>query len=147
MKVIELNINYTKNIYELERNSFPLEDQMSYEEIKKVFTISTYKYYGQIDENYNLLSAILIEVFSNTIHILSICISEKFRCHGYANDLLNYVIELAKVNDIKHIYVECRESNFASLKLLTKFKFEIFDQSKNYYSNPDEDALLFKLDL
>ncbi|MBQ5323960.1 MAG: hypothetical protein J6J58_00770, partial [Oscillospiraceae bacterium] len=43
--------------------------------------------------------------------------------------------------------LEVRESNNPAIKLYEKLGFEFLGARKNFYSNPKENALIYKLDL
>lgn len=59
--------------------------------------------------------------------------------------------ELVLTESIKQLGLPCvlevRESNTPAVKLYEKLGFEFLGARKNFYSNPKENALIYKLDL
>lgn len=98
-------------------------------------------------EKNNILGYIAISYVLDTIDILSIVIKKDYQKKGFGSILLEYVIEFSKNNDVSSILLEVRSSNLPAIKLYEKYNFEKINTRKNYYSNPVEDALIYKLDI
>lgn len=75
-------------------------------------------------------------------YICNIAVHPQFRRQGVAADLIDALCEYAKENDMSIITLEVRKSNIAAQKLYEKFNFEVKGERKNFYSNPQEDALI-----
>ena len=65
------------------------------------------------------------------------------------NQLVNYLLDLARWKKIRMAFLEVRVSNQAAYKLYTKLGFDEIGVRKNYYPSPAgrEDALILALDL
>lgn len=98
-------------------------------------------------EKNNILGYIAISYVLDTIDILSIVIKKDYQKKGFGSILLEYVIEFSKNNDVSSILLEVRSSNLPAIKLYEKYNFEKINTRKKYYSNPVEDALIYKLDI
>ncbi|MCR4563551.1 MAG: ribosomal protein S18-alanine N-acetyltransferase [Clostridiales bacterium] len=83
---------------------------------------------------------ILGEVF-----ITNIAVKNEYRRTGVASLLLDTLIKKCKSEKAVYITLEVRKSNFAAIKLYEKYGFSLVGERKNFYSNPDEDALLYTL--
>ena len=98
-------------------------------------------------EKNNILGYIAISYVLDTIDILSIVIKKDYQKKGFGSILLEYVIEFSKNNDVSSILLEVRSSNLPAIKFYEKYNFEKINTRKKYYSNPVEDALIYKLDI
>lgn len=72
--------------------------------------------------------------------INNIAVREEYRRHGIAKKLINAAIE--RYPDTEQVLLEVRESNHAAQELYKKLDFTYTGTRKNYYTNPQEDALL-----
>ena len=72
--------------------------------------------------------------------ILAIATVEEYRNKGIAQELL------AKIR-IKNIFLEVRESNQTAINFYKKNKFKEISVRKNYYSEPNENAIIMKLEV
>ena len=72
--------------------------------------------------------------------ILAIATIEKYRNKGIAQELLDKI-------KIKDIFLEVRESNQVAINFYKKNKFKEISIRKNYYSEPNENAIIMKLEV
>jgi ribosomal-protein-alanine N-acetyltransferase len=79
--------------------------------------------------------------------IENIVVARNAQRTGNGSQLLHALVRRARREAAENILLEVRESNQAALALYKKSGFEIAGRRKNYYSNPDEDALLLRLAL
>jgi len=73
---------------------------------------------------------------------IAVAISAKRQ--GIGRELAQRLIATAQIADGTRIYLEVRASNLAALHLYKVLGFEHIGSRENYYSNPQEDALLFE---
>lgn len=74
-------------------------------------------------------------------NITNLAISKDLRKQGLGDLLVSHIMSLHR-EDCRLLYLEARESNQAARKLYKKKGFSIIGIRKNYYDNPDEDAVL-----
>lgn len=81
--------------------------------------------------------------------ILNICIDLTYQHQCLGDILLKRLIQIAKDNHSKSIFLEVRQSNKNAISLYEKNKFEYIYTRKNYYiSNSNtEDALVYRKQL
>lgn len=79
--------------------------------------------------------------------IMNIGVRKKFQRKGFGTYLLTKLIEKAIEFKCLTIYLEVRAGNASAINLYKKFKFEEIGTRKNYYSSPQEDAIVMRLDL
>ena len=72
--------------------------------------------------------------------ILAIATIEEYRNKGIAQELLDKI-------KIKDIFLEVRESNQVAINFYKKNKFKEISVRKNYYSEPNENAIIMKLEV
>ena len=61
---------------------------------------------------------------------------------GIACLLINNLMRICVVNNMKFLNLEVRESNCNAISLYSKLGFEKVGLRKNYYKNPNENAVL-----
>ncbi len=76
--------------------------------------------------------------------IISLAVSPDKRRMGYGRDLVYSVIERAKENNCKEVFLEVRKSNEAAIALYTSIGFHQVGERKNLYSKPEEDGLIMQ---
>lgn len=76
------------------------------------------------------------------IYMTNIAVSEKYRCKGIGEKLLQKLISVCENEQADFITLEVRESNSAALNLYEKTGFKAVGKRKAFYENPREDAVL-----
>jgi len=69
------------------------------------------------------------------------------RRRGLGTELLEALLAAARQTGSQSVFLEVRESNLSARKLYEKMHFEQSGRRKAYYSNPGEDAILYRLRL
>jgi ribosomal-protein-alanine N-acetyltransferase len=75
------------------------------------------------------------------MEVANFAVSPGYRRRGIGEEIMKRVLSEAKERGCKSIILSVRESNFAALKLYTKFGFVEMGRRKKYYRLPAEDAL------
>lgn len=86
----------------------------------------------------------ILSVAAGEAHILNLCIDPNFRAFGYGEKLLDSLLDRARENDVKQIFLEVRPSNKTAIRLYEKKGFHKIADRKAYYQsdNGREDALV-----
>jgi ribosomal-protein-alanine N-acetyltransferase len=113
-----------------------------YEKIMKMYPENNYIIFLACYKNNNI-GYIAGEKISSELHIYNLLILNEYRNKGYGDRLLDFYIKYN--SNIKTIFVELRESNLKALNLYLDKGFVKYNNRKNYYSHPNEDAILMKL--
>lgn len=85
--------------------------------------------------------------FMSLLHLVgeteltNIAVKTVHQGNGLAKALLTHLDKLSQP-----CFLEVRQSNLSAQKLYEKAGFEVVGRRKNYYHNPDEDALLMRRD-
>lgn len=82
-----------------------------------------------------------------TADILTVCVEERYRKHGVATKLLQYLEDDLKSLGAQRIFLEVRESNRAARTLYEKNGYVFLNKRVRYYSDPIEDALVMQKEI
>ncbi len=74
----------------------------------------------------------------------NIVVAHEVQGKGVGTRLLNELFAQAKQAHSEAVFLEVRESNLAARRLYEKCGFEESGRRKSYYSNPLEDAVLYR---
>ena len=82
-------------------------------------------------------------------HILNICVNRDQQRNGYAETLLQHLLNLARRHGADLCLLEVRPSNIAAINLYHKLGFNEVGLRRNYYPDKDgrEDAMILALNL
>jgi len=117
---------------------------VSYKQILLNYDQNNYLIYVAKYNNQNIgyISGLLV---SDDLNILNLGIDERYRNRGFGYQLLNYLIENKREIKSTNIFVELRKTNKLAFNLYLRLGFKVYNERKNYYSNPNEDAILMNL--
>lgn len=80
------------------------------------------------------------------LHLANISVDKNYQKKGIGTKLMNEIITIARLRDIKKIYLETRVSNIVAQKFYQKFGFKYSYLRKGYYSD-GEDAWVMEKDI
>lgn len=89
-----------------------------------------------------IISYIAFQVVCDEATLMSIATSSDYRKNGYANLLLEESENILKNLNIDKIFLEVRAKNINAINLYKKNNFKELSVRKNYYKEPDDDALI-----
>ena len=138
IEIKKMTSSHIGEIARLEKECF--STPWSEQTIEDAFKTGTRFFVAQKDNSvlgYVGISAILDEGY-----ITNVAVFPEARQQGVASALLNSLFEFAKENSLSFISLEVRESNNAAISLYQKFGFKTEGKRKNFYSAPQEDALI-----
>ena len=79
--------------------------------------------------------------------ITNVAVKKCFRGQGIAKNMIDKLIKKAEEIGIARLTLEVRESNISAIGLYTSKGFKVVGNRKNYYKNPQENAILMDLEL
>lgn len=79
--------------------------------------------------------------------ILDIAVLPEQREQGRASALLQFMFDDLTKKGVTEIFLEVRASNAGAIALYEKHGFKKISVRKNYYSNPVEDALIYRREI
>ena len=138
IKLTSNDINYIEQIFNLEKEIFKSSAfNKSYLDTL-IKGDNSFIYVYLIDDKVSGYLMILDSI--DVYEILAIATIEEYRNKGIAQKLLNKI-------KIKNIFLEVRESNQTAINFYKKNKFKEISIRKNYYSKPNENAIIMKLEV
>ena len=137
-KLTSDDIDYIEQIFNLEKEIFKSSAfNKSYLDTL-IKGDNSFIYVYLIDDKVSGYLMILDSI--DVYEILAIATIEEYRNKGIAQKLLNKI-------KIKNIFLEVRESNQTAINFYKKNKFKEISIRKNYYSKPNENAIIMKLEV
>ena len=76
-------------------------------------------------------------------HLLNIAVAPSFRKRGLGRFLLRKLFEKMRERNCAVVFLEVRRSNLPARMLYESEGFTMAGERKNYYNNPQEDALIY----
>ena len=100
-------------------------------------------------EDEDLLGYVIYMLLGEEAELLRIAVKEEARNRGIASQLLDIMVgRIAdEAKEVKSLFLEVRENNVAARKLYEKTGFGEVGMRKNYYSNPTENAIIYKMEI
>ena len=77
----------------------------------------------------------------------NIVVASAERAKGIGKKLLEHLADVSRRSGGRAIFLEVRQSNEAARRLYARVGFLQTGIRRNYYSDPEEDAVLYRLDL
>lgn len=134
-EIINADVNSTADIFKIENVCFssPWSKSSINESLNNPNSYYYLAYAGS-----KLAGYMGLQIFSGEGYVTNIAILPEFRRKGAAKSLLKKALE----NKMEFITLEVRESNFPAISLYKSFGFKEVGVRPDYYSNPDESAVL-----
>lgn len=85
-----------------------------------------------------------LNISFDSSEILNIAVRNSFQNKGIGQMIFDEILRALKEKNIKEIWLEVRKSNYKAVIFYQKNTFERQFERKNYYSNPTENALVFR---
>jgi ribosomal-protein-alanine acetyltransferase len=99
-----------------------------------------------IQEESSLHGFVIAREVSAEWEIENIAIAGSARRRGLGTRLLGELLDLARARGAVAVFLEVRESNHAARALYEKWAFLESGRRRRYYKDPEEDAILYRLD-
>lgn len=81
-------------------------------------------------------------IIADELHVNTIAVDDRYRRRGLATHLMTQVMSEAAHRGARRATLEVRASNEAALKLYETLGFAVAARRPNYYTQPEEDALI-----
>jgi ribosomal-protein-alanine acetyltransferase len=102
---------------------------------------------GTASGRHRIVAFLVTRRVENDWELENIVVADESRRHGVGSRLLGDLIKHARSNGGNSIFLEVRQSNQSARAFYQKIGFAEFGSRKSYYSNPPEDAVLYRLGL
>jgi ribosomal-protein-alanine N-acetyltransferase len=100
-----------------------------------------------IEEHGEVQGFLIARALDREWEIENIVVSGALQRRGLGTALLSGFLKSACAEGAEEVFLEVRESNTAARKLYEKLAFREGGRRKNYYRQPDEDAVIYRLKL
>ncbi len=140
MKIIGMTALSLPDVARLEEECFA--HPWPRESIEECFQNPAYYFFVAKNDEGEVVGYIATYIVRDEAFVENICVSERCRRQGIGKALLERAIENCKAGGASFLSLEVRRSNTAALGLYNAFGFDIEGTRKNYYSDPEEDALI-----
>ena len=137
-KLTSNNIDYIEQIFNLEKEIFKSSAFSKSYLNTLIKGDNSFIYVYLIDDK--VCGYLMILDSIDVYEILAIATIEECRNKDIAQELLNKI-------KTKDIFLEVRESNQPAINFYKKNKFKEISIRKNYYSKPNENAIIMKLEV
>jgi [ribosomal protein S18]-alanine N-acetyltransferase len=118
----------------------------SREQYDRVFGGGSPRRVALVIEEAGVLQGFLVaQVVAEEWEIENIAIAGRARRRGLGTHLLGAFLDQVKAEGATAIFLEVRESNRAARLLYEKWAFEEAGRRTRYYSEPEEDAIVYRL--
>jgi ribosomal-protein-alanine N-acetyltransferase len=131
-------------IASIEQQEFPNPWKKNYLTDELSHDIS-YFYAAEDILTHQLVGYIIFWIVEDLLELHKIVTAENYKRKGIGKKLFLFMLEIAKQKRVKEIFLEVRKSNTEAIKFYESFHFELAGTRKDYYQDPMEDALIYRL--
>lgn len=133
-----------QDLNEIEKIESNLEHRiLSSTTLSSTLTENTY-YYFVAKINNTVVGYLSAELLVDHFDLLAIAVVKKFRRQNIATHLLDELFNLCIELNITNIFLEVRQNNLSAISFYEKVGFEKISTRKNYYTDTNEDAYIYK---
>lgn len=100
-----------------------------------------------IIEHRRIAGYIVARETTGELHINNVAVREQYRRRGIGRSLLCRILDEARRLGVTSAFLEVRSGNTAAQALYEKCGFRAIARRTNYYSEPQEDAVVMSLEL
>ena len=93
-------------------------------------------------EGGEVIASVIGRMIAPEGEIYRIATHPDFRGRGIGYRLLSYMTKTERGRGLESVFLEVRSKNAPAISLYTSFGFEKIGERKNYYKNPDDNAIL-----
>ena len=79
--------------------------------------------------------------------MINFAVDPAYQKKGYGTALLKYTLDLLIEKKFRNFYLDVRASNLSAQSLYQKFGFKPVGRRKDYYTLPDEDAIVMAMSI
>lgn len=140
IKIEKIREEHIKDIAALEKECFsqPWSEVSLREELNK----ESSNFLVAVNRDNHVVGYVGFNFVLDEGYITNIAVASKCRRCGIAQNLLNEIIVFAQSQRLSFISLEVRASNAAAISLYEKFGFEKAGERRNFYTLPQEDAVI-----
>ncbi len=135
MVIRKFALKYLDDVCKIEETCF--SNPWSRESLENQLSIKSSRFYVAV-EGGRAVGYVGMQILGGGGYITNIAVLPEYRGMGFGSALL----EKLEMNKVDFITLEVRESNASAISLYEKFNYMKIGIRPNFYSNPDEDAVI-----
>lgn len=96
-------------------------------------------------ETKEIAGYILFWIIEETLELHDIAVKGTYKKKGIGGLMMSFMLETARAKGVEELFLEVRKSNMDAVGFYERYGFKQISVRKDYYRNPVEDALIFRL--
>lgn len=100
-----------------------------------------------LEEQTVILAFLIVRAIEHEWELENIAVANENRRRGFGSRILGELLSMAKQEKADAVFLEVRESNRAARAFYEKWTFHETGRRSRYYSQPEEDAIVYRLAL
>jgi ribosomal-protein-alanine N-acetyltransferase len=135
---------YIDAIFQIEQEQFlhPWKKEFFYRELSHNIA---WFYVAENTKTKEIAGYILFWIIEETLELHDIAVKGSYKKKGIGRLMMEFMMETARDKGVEEMFLEVRQSNVEAVRFYEKFGFMQIDVRKNYYNNPVENALVYRL--
>ena len=126
-------------IAELEDLIFP--DAWSYRDVQDLICTEGGMCFTAIEDG-KVVAYVIGRIIAPEGEIYRVAVAPNKRQRGIGYRLLDYAVKTSKGQGLERLFLEVRSRNIPAIKLYTAYGFKKIGIRKNYYKDPQDDAIV-----
>lgn len=126
-------------IAELEDLIFP--DAWSYRDVQDLICTEGGMCFTAIEDG-KVVAYVIGRIIAPEGEIYRVAVAPNKRQRGIGYRLLDYAVKASKGQGLERLFLEVRSRNIPAIKLYTAYGFKKIGIRKNYYKDPQDDAIV-----
>jgi len=144
IRIRKAGANDIDAIADIEQQRFPHAWKKSYLLDELSHDIS-YFYVAEDIVSSRVAGYIIFWIIEDLVELHKIVSAGNYQRKGIGKKLFLFMMEIAGQKKAKEVFLEVRKSNTEAIKFYESFHFELAGTRKDYYQDPTEDALIYRL--
>lgn len=137
MTLTDFELRHLDGVWEIEKECFAYP--WSREDLAAQIENEQSHFAVAVDEDGTVAGYAGVQIICGEGYITNVAVLPRYRRKGIAKALMLKVME----NEMDFLTLEVRKSNAPAIKLYEKLGFSKVGERRNFYSDPEEDALLY----
>ena len=139
MKIQRLTEQHLDGVLKIENDCF--SHPWTRESLENELNNPTSVFYAATDDD-EVIGYIGMSTVIDEAYIFNVAVTESRRKKGIGSALIREIVTYCKKNGFYFVTLEVRESNQKAISLYSHFGFIKVGERKNYYRDPEENAVL-----
>jgi ribosomal-protein-alanine N-acetyltransferase len=98
-----------------------------------------------LEDQTTILAFLVARAVTNEWELENIVVANPARRRGLGSRILNEFLVMVRQEQAEAVFLEVRESNHTARTFYKKWAFDETGRRSNYYTNPEEDAVVYRL--